>query len=1148
MENSKSELINMQRRNSKRIKNQKNLIGALLTKQQEKKSPSEYHLYGFPPSIPKSEITMHLSSQKNPNIRKMFRVQTSSKSKLIPTKNRMNSFSTDNLQDEIDKVIFKQKEPKKKKFYDTAGAFYKHNGPQTKIPEVQSERHPLATIQKKMRGKTADKMFKRDSIISKEETRSQLHKRFKSFHNGKEKTIHSILKKNLTQRQQLKQKQFFLTNTNFRDSIKNMPNSVVESKETTDLKYKIISESPFFKLKDSETPSYKSTTIVTQIRQKGNEQKLGYIKAKNSLKKSRSFNLKKSDYLKTNNRKDVERINSMVKTNYDFYGSETENKVRNISYLYDKVELFRPKKKNPIELLEVEETNKKKAKTLNEIRSILEAENFPILDENLFDVIGKMKIKNKTKKRIKEKFKEKNRDDVQDFNKKACNYTRNFKLHGCYERNNSISILKWLDSLKKKYNKESKRFEDTEEYFKAMKDIIAFSNKEVIETEKKRCKETSLLMETLYMDHLSYVQNVFNYLAEFLKQVDKEHKNEIEFVKDVWLKKMEGIVFENRQLEGLNKDLREENLEQLGSIRRMRSKLANSQIVIKSLRTELNFTEEILRMTRLENDKITEIVREMTMDFVQVKERPPSFQNLADKLDVIEKTHSNYQHELRSMRELHKEKEKDGESLSLKEKTLFLKKMGSLISENSLEEDFGTQNIGIQVEIEKPEGDHKEIQTEAKEFAVAEMQTDEHECKECVRKEAIIKRNLDEEKFLLSELNKEKMQIISEKEELEREKSVIEKEKMKVEKEKDLMINENVRLEKETSIYKEKLEEEIKSRIEEISLAQSSGRNTYRDSSDMTPIARAGAFRGSLFPQRVNSPALTIQPPESSIAVGVLGYRNSMKRSSTLLTKEPSIQPRIPRYETPNPNTLGNKLTTFSAMKNRLLTRGDSMYSVGFESNFSQDDDSISLASCIPDDISYSDLRSFGLRKVKKIHRTIMRKIDELEADDDLYDFYKAKGDMYFSFLKAQKRKRTNKSRFRSKNIRRSITRSSFRFASRVNTSQSVASRSKTRKTKKKNEIMHMATSLFNECLQMIKNNYLPKKKKLTRKITLVKEIMKVYTYFEETEKSKGQIKTNFNVFVFRYLRNRNSHKKILSKKYKYVKKYLLKNFSCFIA
>lgn len=1118
----------------------KNLIGALLTKQKQMQSPSENHLYGFPPSIPKSQLDLHITSQKNPRLRRMFRLSNSRPKQGFRSK--INSLSCETFQEDFEKIISKDRERsnkrkgRRKKYSETTVGFYKpersmNNELVVKANPIISARKPIVRPKKViMRGSTADKVdsIKRASfLIPKEDSilgRDKVHKRFQSFHNGQmlppEAKMPSILSRKQAKSERVT-RNFFLTHTNFhtRKPKNQMYSSVKESEEAQswDLAQQIISESPFFKGPEEANSGYQSTTILTKIRKKKNELKTAYLKMKKISKNAieSPSTLKEKIRSSQSKRMNADRINSMVKSDYDHFGSELENKVRNISYLYNKSGLLRNQKKNPLELLNPEEANKKKASTLKEIRGILKNSEFPLLGEELFDLIAKMKLSHFNKKKVIEKANDDlhTRDDCKDFAKKTCSYVKNFNVHGCYERNKSVSILKWLETIKAKYKKDSSSFNNSEDYFRAMKDILAFSNKEVIEAEKMRCKETSMLMETLYMDNLDYIQSMFDYLGGFLKQVQKKHKGELNFMREIGEKKLESLQYDNNVLEENNLRLKQENSDHQAALRKMRSKLSNDYVLIRNLRSELGYFEEMLRVTRIENQKITQIIRDMNIELKDLDHdfdnagMGMSFDKINQRLYEIERTHERYQEELHALNDVKRQRiEEEKKVMSEKQKLEFMHKMGDVLGVESSEVEFTTASVEVQTEAIPPEGEEKETQTDVPEVEETGVQTLRFECKACVEKEKILLRMDVEDRKKIRDLNKEKMHIIEEKEELEKEKNDIAKEiysiegqMSQIEKEKEGFFEKNKILKTNVDSLKSKLESE-KNKFEEMLKDYSA-----QQSSDGGSTSMAGSRR-TMIPRRLGSPSLTIQQPGGALTP------SNFKRSSTQFRKVSD--------------------SNLLPIHNRLLTRGDSMYSVGFESAFSNDEESISIASVIPDDVSVSDLSELGLRKVRKIHKALLKKLSEMSKDDELFNFYKAKADMYMSYLKSHMKRRASR-RFKSRGLgRRGIPHAS---AFNMRSTSSIKEGRKSKKNKKLVMMIELSTSLFKEVMQMIKNSYIPKKKKLTRDITLVKEIYKIYHYFEETEESIGEIKINFNVFVFKYLRSRNSHKKIVSKKYKYV-------------
>lgn len=323
--------------------------------------------------------------------------------------------------------------------------------------------------------------------------------------------------------------------------------------------------------------------------------------------------------------------------------------LRNVSFLFEKKKSYKPKPKSLITLLNPEDATDAYADNLSQIRSVLGINNFPTLSENLFGIINKIKLSYEKKKKIQNKAKKSQKTiSISD---KLCRYISSKKVHGCHERQEFKKILSWVEKMKNKYSNENYSFNSIEEYFLAFKDILAFSQRELIEEEKFRCKEKSELIFYLYQENLSFFNNLMDYLGLFLLELDKNHIKEIKDLKDEHEEKLIHQEFRYSVLENKVKMFREEMEEMKLMSKKLRNKLSSDVLVMKQLRSDVEFAGEREGILRIENEKLMEIIVEIDTEMRVNKNLYQNYYLINEKIKSMQDVQQESQQKMKLIEE-----------------------------------------------------------------------------------------------------------------------------------------------------------------------------------------------------------------------------------------------------------------------------------------------------------------------------------------------------------------------------------------------------------------------------------------------------------------------------------------------------------------
>lgn len=383
---------------------------------------------------------------------------------------------------------------------------------------------------------------------------------------------------------------------------------------------------------------------------------------------------------------------------------EQIKQVRNVSYLFQKEQnqgLYRPKKPTCIDIVNPQEFVDHKTQKIEEIKAILSVNYFPSHSDDLFDTLAELKLSFKERNAINKKWsKKKSEISKYELTSRAISkIIETDKINACYERSESMTMLKWLAQMKQLYNKNSDKNENQEAYFRNFKLILAYCYRELILNEEKRCKEKSLLLQQLYNEGLEYQDNVMEYIRLYMIVLDKNHKQDIEIICKEFGDQLDSSLLELKLLRDKYDSLREENQAFTRKTNVMRSKLANDYLVLKHLKADLAYSEDRLALTLQENRTISKIITNMNS---QIEEKSfltntNQLLQMKDQIKNIGKIQDNTSIEMMNIQTAKNKKDQnltveltEGDSRHL------TMKMGKNFEDDSELQNFKTREFGIQ--------------------------------------------------------------------------------------------------------------------------------------------------------------------------------------------------------------------------------------------------------------------------------------------------------------------------------------------------------------------------------------------------------------------------------------------------------------------
>jgi hypothetical protein len=331
------------------------------------------------------------------------------------------------------------------------------------------------------------------------------------------------------------------------------------------------------------------------------------------------------------------------------------NIIRNISFLASK----KPKKPRKRELTEKnfsfenlnfvkksDEPRMNNPENLEDLTDLLEIGHFPVISNKLFDYIEKIGVIENGKAKLKEKNSVgENKSSHQRGNQlenKLNQYVLNYRSKGCADRDDHISLIKWFKQMKtahfsqEEVYKENSNFENFVNKMKNFRNVLAFLASEIIDLEEKRCKETAYSIKTYYLENIKF----YNILAEFFKTslstVNKRHSKETRLLKMEIQGMKERRKLEMRQNSEKFTIYEEEMKDMKYKTRVLRGKLVNDYIVMKYLRGDVAHLEYYVGVLKEENQKITDIIQDMSMDIKQLAPVPKPMQKITQRIGSLQ--------------------------------------------------------------------------------------------------------------------------------------------------------------------------------------------------------------------------------------------------------------------------------------------------------------------------------------------------------------------------------------------------------------------------------------------------------------------------------------------------------------------------------
>ena len=426
-------------------------------------------------------------------------------------------------------------------------------------------------------------------------------------------------------------------------------------------------------------------------------------------------------------------INKLLDTNKEL-PAEKINIIssRNASYLLERPVKITKKKMTIMEKLTATDKPRRTVESLQELRMILDNQTFPKLKNRIFEPLNKLildtlqEMDREERSPIKRQQTSttKHLSNPSSFQKstnpleadptsltkkirpfrlnpreKVCKFMDRPFPDQCYERDSSKMILEWLSNMLEKYdykNSDEQEIRDYEEFLVSRQQILAYSMYEFIEVEKKRCKESSQLLDKFYRESLILMHKFIEYFNHNINTTIKRNRKLIKGVRDECDEKLRFYAFEHKQLTEKLEAVKGDNYSNKFKNRLLRSKLNNDYLVIKNLKDDLEYQKECIRVLKQENFKIADMFQEMIIDIKGMN----GTEQLRRKLMEMQRLHGLYQSELETMKGF-KEKadqEKSKREMSERDKIKFKNSMSKVVEDDSFE-DFDTREFGIQTGI-----------------------------------------------------------------------------------------------------------------------------------------------------------------------------------------------------------------------------------------------------------------------------------------------------------------------------------------------------------------------------------------------------------------------------------------------------------------
>lgn len=382
-----------------------------------------------------------------------------------------------------------------------------------------------------------------------------------------------------------------------------------------------------------------------------------------------------------------------------------DQKLRNVSYLFEKPNFItlRPPDEKQIQKLftrvDMDSQTTKMTKNLKDIKKILEINDYPIYSDEIFDVMALMRMTSKKKQELEKKMIEKaENDQLIDDNHKSCQGLKNYHIRECPERGDSRYIFELFEILSKKYRKNNSEFLSIEEYFKAKKNILAFCQREVIEMESKRCKQTGVTLQRLYLENVNFFNDLMDYLKFFIKAMNRKQILDTQGIKKKFRMHIEEQKYENQYLEKMIEGMREENMGYRRKTQIMRNKIYSDYVVIKWLKDDLEHAVDYNGILTTENTKISSIIANLNNTLNEFA--PQNSKELTKELSQIQKIHEsfNVQKGKLSHRKMVNDEQNRSKMNQTKTAISFKESLGLELIEAAGLDNFETRDIQVQTE------------------------------------------------------------------------------------------------------------------------------------------------------------------------------------------------------------------------------------------------------------------------------------------------------------------------------------------------------------------------------------------------------------------------------------------------------------------
>ena len=344
----------------------------------------------------------------------------------------------------------------------------------------------------------------------------------------------------------------------------------------------------------------------------------------------------------------------------------------------------------------------------DKLQDILMIDNFPRLESKLFEVMKNIKLSYYQQERVRERVESLHFGEgvpscrKDDF---ILKYIEGYKIKGCSDRADHLQLLKWLNLAKEKHklnscsSKRHSEIEDVVDYVRDKGRIIGFFAKQIIELEEQRCREAAMSTKKLYTECVDMFNSFAMFIQVAMQELDKGSHYKLDLIKLKYEDDMKELKLETKQQKEQIAEL-EQRIKELNRKGRVfRKRIANDFLTKKWLKADLISASEYLTILRAENKKIGYIIDDMVKDIKMINPASQMIERIGIQLSDISGLKKKYKKELVYL-DHHSEVKVDEDNFKGK-KRMNTREIDRIQSQLGLEfddeemADFVTREIGV---------------------------------------------------------------------------------------------------------------------------------------------------------------------------------------------------------------------------------------------------------------------------------------------------------------------------------------------------------------------------------------------------------------------------------------------------------------------